>query len=194
MKKWIRWADLFTGVAAATSVDRLTTLRRLGCHASATLAPRQVLLQVYALGRVAMTSDSSAVVLAVVMSGLSLACNADRALTTAPSPNSSMTRQLVRAIAIGEEVHGTIEGHGTSQVFEFEAPSDGTLRAGVIWPATQGHLELWLNDMLAQADTPPVIGRFQVTARHKYQLTVADAAPWDYDALFIDYTLTVAIE
>lgn len=105
-----------------------------------------------------------------------------------------MTRPLLRVIAIGEEVHGTIEGHGTSQVFEFEAPSDGTLRARVTWPATQGHLELWLNDMLAQADTPPVIGRFQVTARHKYQLKVADAAPWDYDALFIDYTLTVAIE
>ena len=48
--------------------------------------------------------------------------------------------------------------------------------------------------MLAQADTPPVIGRLQVTARHKYQLTVADAAPWDYDALFVEYTLTVAIE
>ena len=76
-----------------------------------------VSLEVYALGRrVVMTSDSSAIVIAVVTSGLSLACNADRALTTAPSPNSSMTRPLLRAIAIGEEIQGV-------------APSDGTLRA-----------------------------------------------------------------
>jgi len=131
---------------------------------------------------------------------LAAACGSNSSqLPTSPSvpsvPAGTSTSVAVRAISVGEEVTGTLEVHGTRNVFELTAPSDGTLVARVSWRPTQGRLELWLADTLSsQADKPPITGRLTVVAGRKYRVTVADYAAWDYDTLFLPYVLTTDIQ
>jgi hypothetical protein len=103
--------------------------------------------------------------------------------------------EIAREIAVGQEVRGTLDVHGTRDVFELTAPSDGTLVVRLSWPSTQGRLELWLDDALSsQAPNPPVVGQVTIVAGRKYRVTVADSAAWDYDTFSLPYVFTTAIQ
>jgi hypothetical protein len=98
-----------------------------------------------------------------------------------------------RTIAIGEQVDGTLEGHGANQLFEVTPSLGGTLTARLTWdsPAT---LELWVAGvLLAQSDKPLVV-KLPVTPGQPYRVKVGDAAAWDYDDFFVTFSLTTAIE
>jgi len=124
------------------------------------------------------------------------ACGSNSRPPTTPSiPSATAPSVAVRGIAIGENVTGTLQVHGAKNVFELTAPSSGTLVARLSWSSTQGRLELWLADTLsAQSDKPPIAGTLTVVAGQKYRVTVADAAAWDYDELFLPYVLTTDIQ
>jgi hypothetical protein len=96
---------------------------------------------------------------------------------------------------VGEEVAGTLAVHGSEDVFELTAPSNGTLTARLSWAPTQGRLELWFGDILpSQPDGPPIVAEIHVAAGRKYVVKVVDGAPWDYDNMFLPYVLTTALK
>jgi hypothetical protein len=129
--------------------------------------------------------------------GLSAACSPNNYPPSSPSaplvPLRTTPTVAARAIAVGEEVTGTLEVHGATNVFELTAPTDGLLVARLNWSTTQGRLELWLADALSSQAPPPIVGQLTVTAGRKYRVMVADSAAWDYDNLFLPYVLTTSI-
>jgi len=111
-----------------------------------------------------------------------------------PLPTPTVT--VVGVIVVGQLVTGALEVHDTANLFELTAPLSGTLVAQLSWPAAQGNLSLSLADVRASSVTPnpPLVARLPIVAGQKYQLRVADAAPWDYDVLHVTYLLTTAIQ
>jgi hypothetical protein len=140
-----------------------------------------------------------------IVAGVSLACSS--ALPVFPSvANTEMSATALaaaavsngsppaRAIAIGEEVHGMLEGHGASEVFEVLPSSGGTLAVRVMWDSP-AILELWFAGvLLAQSDKRLVVVKVPVTAGQRYRVKIGDAAAWDYDDFLVAFTLTMAIE
>jgi hypothetical protein len=116
------------------------------------------------------------------------------ARTSAPSPQ--LPAQAPREINVGDEVNETLTFHGDEKLFELTAPSDGTLVVRLSWDPNQGRLALDLADR-EFANFPenwsPIIGTLPVRAGEKYLVTVADGAPWDYDALFLPFVLKVGL-
>jgi hypothetical protein len=94
-------------------------------------------------------------------------------------------------IRVGQEITGTLTAHGTEDVFELTAPSDGTLVAHLKWDPTRGRLELWLDDeqFLSGQSEGAIVATLPVAAGRKYRVSVADGNPWDYDSLLLPYGL-----
>jgi len=117
--------------------------------------------------------------------------------TPAPPP-SLPPSQGGRQISVGEEVTGTLEGHGAGQLYQLTAPSDGTLIVRLSWEPHRGLLELKLADMQFTASppdwSPPVVGELSVAAGRTYSVKISDGAPWDYDDLNLPFVMTTSIE
>ncbi len=112
-------------------------------------------------------------------------------------PSSPVPPQGGRQISVGEEVTGTLEGHGAGQLYELTAPSDGTLMGRLIWDPHQGVLELRLADTQFFASPSygsPIVGELSVAAGRTYSVKIADGAPWDYDDLSLSFVVTTSIE
>ena len=98
---------------------------------------------------------------------------------------------LVRAIQIGEEVHGLFAGY--QETFEFTAPTTGRLLARLTWDAWFNGtiLTLRLGDTQYTAG-PPLVGACDVVAGQTYRLTISPGGTdWFYNDA---YVLTTAIE
>ena len=123
-------------------------------------------------------------------------CGKDEQRPASPSaiPAPSPPAPAGRAITVGEAVSDTLTEHGTHRLFELTAPSDGTLEAQLSWDRHQGSLELWIEDAQFVTSVSPAIGKLRVAAGRTYRVRVEDAAPWDYDALAVSFTLTTALE
>jgi hypothetical protein len=112
-----------------------------------------------------------------------------------PSPQPSPAPPAIAPIALGEQVTGTLTAHGTKKAFELTSPSSGTLVVQLTWDRKQGLPELLIADrQFSGLDGSPIVGRLAVVAGHKYVVTVADGAPWDYDDLFLPFAFTTAIQ
>jgi hypothetical protein len=141
---------------------------------------------------------SMARIVMVITALVCLACSSAVPVSpSTPSPEMGAPLQpqvgTPARIAIGQDVHGTLEGHGANEVFEVTPSSGGVLVARLNWtsPAT---LELWIGSaLLGQSDKPMVV-KVPVTAGQPYRVKVGDAAAWDYDDFFVTFTLTTAIE
>ena len=101
-------------------------------------------------------------------------------------------------ISIGEEVTGTLEGHGTKMLYQLTAPSDGTLIVRLSWEPHRGLLELEVADRSFASSppdwSPPIVGELSVTAGRTYSVTIADGAPWNYDDLNLPFVMTTSIK
>ena len=130
------------------------------------------------------------------------------ALPTAPSRAASPTPPAapppplappdqVRHITVGTEVDGLLTAHGASNFFELIAPLDGMLVARLSWDRTRGVLEMKLAGTRFgpnPGDRSFIGGELPVVAGQRYQIVVSDGAPWDYDNLFLPFTLRTSME
>ena len=83
---------------------------------------------------------------------------------------------------------------GSSETVELTPPSGGILVACHTWNSP-ANLELWVAGvLLGQSDRQPLVVKLPVTSGQLYRVKVGDAAAWDYDDLFVRFTLTTAIE
>jgi hypothetical protein len=72
-------------------------------------------------------------------------------------------------------------------------PSDGFLVVRLSWNATQGSLELWLDDQQFTG-TSLIVGKLRVAAGSTHRIKIADAAPWDYDDFHVRFDLATSLE
>jgi|SRR5215471_8691743 len=137
------------------------------------------------------------------LSVLAFACGGTDTLPTSPSitrtnpPTSTNTPTPPLEITLGEEVKGTLTGHGTELFFELMTPADGVLVVRVDWDPSQGRLQLDLADRLfanCPDNVSPIIGSLPVRVGEKYRVRVSDGAPWDYDALVLPFVMTTSME
>jgi len=132
--------------------------------------------------------------------GLAAACGSGSGTSpsTAASPTvASSTSASARQIKVGEVVTGTLTAPGANASFDLTAPSDGTLVARLTWETQAGRLALTVADKYVQFypdNLSPLVGKLPVAAGQTYRLSVADGAPWDYDRLFLPFTLTTSVE
>jgi len=96
---------------------------------------------------------------------------------------------------VGETVTGVFCEHGLESVYVLTAPSDGTLILRLGWDRSRGVLELRVGETLfAPPPGSQIEAKLPVIAGHQYRVSVADAAPWDYDVLFLPFVLTTSIQ
>jgi hypothetical protein len=132
--------------------------------------------------------------------GATCACDSNRTTTVAsralPSPTrpSPTASKSTHPLNVGQEVAGTMDIHGAVDDYVLTAPSDGTLVIRLSWSMAQGRLELWLGRKIASQNESPILAKLAIRSGGQYRLTVADAAPWDYDDFHLDYVMTTALE
>jgi hypothetical protein len=115
---------------------------------------------------------------------------------TAPPPPLAPPDQ-VRQITVGTEVEGLLTAHGGSTFFALTAPLDGMLVARVSWDRSRGVLEMNLAGTRfgpIPGDRSFIVGELSVVAGQRYQIVVADGAPWDYDNLYLPFVLATAMK
>lgn len=112
---------------------------------------------------------------------------------TPPPVPPQDTTQAPRPIGVGEEVNDALTFHGAERLFELTAPSDGVLVVRLMWPPDRGRLELATGE-LRWTGAGVIAATIRVAAGRKYQLSVADGAPWDYGDFFVPFVLTTSIE
>jgi hypothetical protein len=131
-----------------------------------------------------------AVLLCIVISGCSRA-----ELPTSPTVISpGNTAEPVRLITVGQEIKETLTQNGERMLFDFTAPSSGTLIVQLSWVRAQGRLELTVNKGSFTSAQPPIIGKIPVTRGETYELKVQDPAAWDDGGLSLPFVLTTTIE
>jgi hypothetical protein len=137
-----------------------------------------------------------ATVVTVLVLGATYGCNGSHAATAPTTPDATTLTSTANThtISVGQEVSGTMEAHGVKDNYELTASSSGTLVVRVNWAMEHGRLELWFTGRLVSQDNSPIVARLAVEAGQQYRLTVADAAPWDYDAFNLRYVMTTALE
>jgi hypothetical protein len=96
-------------------------------------------------------------------------------------------------IIAGQTIEDALTMHGTSRVFQFTAPSDGTLVVQVSYSGALGFLELELEGK-QYFGRPTIVGNLRVTAGTEYGIEVADGSPWDYDDMNVRFTLTASMQ
>ncbi len=71
------------------------------------------------------------------------------------------------------------------------------LVARVSWDRTRGVLEMNLAGTRfgpIPGDRSFIVGELSVVAGQRYQIVVTDGAPWDYDNLYLPFTLRTSME
>jgi hypothetical protein len=129
--------------------------------------------------------------------GLRMPTAPTAAPSPAPTPTPRPPSQAMREIRVGEEVTGVLTVHGAENLFELTAPADGALIARLTWDSSRGRLTLMLADTRfgpVPLDASLIVGTLPVVAGLRYRVRVADGAPWDYDDLFLPFTLTTFLE
>jgi hypothetical protein len=96
-------------------------------------------------------------------------------------------------IILGETIEDRLTMHGTSRVFQFTAPADGTLLVKVSYSRATGILELRL-DGHQFLGPPDIVGKLPVVAGTQYRIEVADSTPWEYDEMNVHFTLTASMQ
>jgi len=99
----------------------------------------------------------------------------------------------VSHIDVGEDVQDALTVHGSAKLLELTAPADGTLVVQLSWNASQGSLELWLDDQQFMGASP-IVGTLRVSAGSKHRIKIADGAPWDYGDLHVRFVLSGSLE
>jgi hypothetical protein len=88
-----------------------------------------------------------------------------------------------------------MEYNGAIQTFELTAPTAGTLTVTVKWDGKDGIIELQIGGKQFGFERGnPLTGGITVAAGQKYLITIADAAPWDYQGLHLAYTFKSSID
>jgi hypothetical protein len=115
---------------------------------------------------------------------------------TCKSANSTSTSaNTTREIAVGDVVNDVLVAHGTEHTFSFTAPSTGTVKLRLTWDRSCGFLDLWVaNAWLTGAPGSTIDASLPVLAGQRYSVRVADAAPWDYDVLWLPFALATSIK
>jgi hypothetical protein len=109
-----------------------------------------------------------------------------------PPPGPSPIRGT--PITIGEEFRGLLTAHGTENILEVTAGSDGMLAVSVTWDPRLGRIEVWVGDeMFGQHTQDRITGLLPVLSGEKYLLRVRDGAPWDYDDLSLPFVLSTSL-
>jgi len=141
-----------------------------------------------------------ATIVTILVLGATCGCNnSPVAASPTTTPDTSTSTSIPNApnvptITVGQEVSGTMVRHGAMVNYDLTAPSSGTLDARLNWSMEQGNLTLYFaGNPVAQGD-PPIVTRVAVKAGQQYRLTVADAAPWDYDVFNLRYEITTVLE
>ena len=112
---------------------------------------------------------------------------------TAPTDPAPPAAPTVPNIDVGEDVQDALTVHGSAKLLELTAPSDGTLVVQLSWNASQGSLELWLDDQQFMGASL-IVGTLHVAAGSKHRIKVVDGAPWDYDDLYVRFVLSASLE
>jgi hypothetical protein len=115
------------------------------------------------------------------------------------SPVSAFPTQAVPTrITVGTDVTDTLMAHGNARFYEVTAPAEGILVVRVSWKRADGSLEMKVADSRFPTssvdESMQIVAKVPVIAGLMYPVTVADAAPWDYDVLRLSFVVTTSME